>query len=238
MEPEREEEEVDVIPPDALSFERDSYRVAWTKQRAIRIVAPPDTIATSGKTVRVTSSDAGVVVLDGGSVDLGFDDELEYYVGVVRIDARTLGAKARLVAELDSSQATATVVVARDEGGPRLQIHIRDKEARALRAIVDRTADGIVIEIMGQHPAVRRYFGAGPKFQFQDMSASHALVAEIVAGEATRIVMEKKYLTGGHGVALDAAALYADHAKYLSKYLARCHKMLVPDNTLQQAKSI
>ena len=127
---------------------------------------------------------------------------------------------------------------ARDEGGPRLQIHIRDKEARALRAIVDRTGDGIVIEIMGQHPAVRRYFGAGPKFQFQDMSASRALVAEIVAGEATRIVMERKYPTGGHGVALDAAALYADHAKYLSKYLARCHKMLVPDDSLQQPKSV
>jgi hypothetical protein len=167
--------------------------------------------------------------MDGGKVELRFDDNLEYFVGQIRIEARTLDAKAELLAELGASKATATVIVARDDDGPRLKIQVEDREAGAQRALVERVKDTTVVAIMGNHPAVRRYFGPGPEFPYQDLSASRSIIAEIVAGVATRMVMEKKYPTG---TGLDAAALYADHAKYLAKYLVRCHRELVGESSL------
>jgi hypothetical protein len=58
------------------------------------------------------------------------------------------------------------------------------------------------------------------------------LVAEIVAGEASRMVMERKFRAGSGGEQLDAARLYVEHHRYLSKYLTRCHRALVPDARL------
>jgi hypothetical protein len=50
------------------------------------------------------------------------------------------------------------------------------------------------------------------------------MIAEIVAGEATRMIMEKKYSAAGD---LDAPAFYSEHMTYLQKYLIRCHRMMI-----------
>jgi arginyl-tRNA--protein-N-Asp/Glu arginylyltransferase len=55
---------------------------------------------------------------------------------------------------------------------------------------------------------------------------ARTVVAEVVAGEAARMVIERKYPTAGE---LDAAAFYSEHVQLLTKYLARCHKMMVSD---------
>ncbi len=45
-----------VEPAESLQFERDNYRVAWTKKKEIRVIALPELIVKEGKAVRVTSS--------------------------------------------------------------------------------------------------------------------------------------------------------------------------------------
>ncbi|MFQ6006199.1 MAG: hypothetical protein ACE5OQ_11925 [Woeseia sp.] len=226
-----------VEPPDTLQFERDNYRVAWTKKKPIRVIAPPELIAKEGKAVRVTSSDVGVVVLGvGGEFEL--DDELEYYVAKVIVEARTLGAKAKLTAQLGSITADCNVVVAKDEGGPNIQIRIVDEEAGHRRALVERDEDKLVIKIMGRHPAIKRYLGPAPKFPYQDRTASKALVAEIVAAESTRILMERKFHSASGTGLLDAASLYVEHSRYMSKYLNRCHRALVGDADLGKARKV
>lgn len=40
--------------------------------------------------------------------------------------------------------------------------------------------------------------------------------------------MEKKY-PFGRSDELDAAAMYAEHNRYMKKYLVRCHRELVPE---------
>jgi hypothetical protein len=76
------------------------------------------------------------------------------------------------------------------------------------------------------HSAVKRYLGPGPKFPHQDSPTARAVIAEIVAGEAARLVMERKYRTNGD---LDGPAFYAEHLLYLEKYLARCHRLMLVD---------
>ena len=77
------------IPP-GLGFTVEMWRAIWL----LRIMAPADVVAENGHVIRVTSSDRGGVLLDGGRIQLKFDDSVEYFTAVVRIDPRVLGAKA------------------------------------------------------------------------------------------------------------------------------------------------
>ncbi len=224
--PQVEVVEVDVVPPEGLEFERDSYRLTWTKKKKLRILAPVELVDSEGADISVTSSDPGIVVL-GGPSSMAFDDEVEFYVTIVEIEARTIGSRAVIRAELGSTSATCNAVVTRDEEAPNLHICFADEEAGSSRAVVVTEDGQRVMKIMGRHPAMERYLGPAPEFPHQERPLTQAILAEILAGEATRMVMERKYPTGGADE-LDGAAMYAEHMRYMKKYLTRCHRALVP----------
>ncbi len=227
----RPERVLEEIPePESLQFERDSYRVAYGKKKFIRFLAPAEAVNELGKDVHVQSSDPGVVVLAGGTSALRLDEEHEYYVGEVTIDARKLGTKAMLTARLGATSATCNVAVTRDEEGPNIEIKIDDDEAGRNRAIVETEGGKIRIRIKGGHPAVRRYQGPAPDYPGRDGPLFKAIVAEIVADQAARMVLERKFPVSG-AERLDAARFYVEHYAYLSKYLPRCHKTLVADDS-------
>jgi hypothetical protein len=227
--PERVVEVEELAPPEALEFERDRYQMAWGKQKKLRVQAPIESVATWGDEVRVTSSDPGVAVL--GETKLALDDELELYLGWVRVEARTLGSKATLRAALGEEIDECRVAVGRDEGAPSLKIDIVNEDAGPFRARVTTEGSQQVIKIYGLHAAIRRYRGSAPDYKGEELSVTKALIAEIVADQAAHMVLERKYppAVGEH---LDAASFYAEHYHYLNKYLARCHKMLVPETWL------
>ncbi len=83
-----------------------------------------------------------------------------------------------------------------------------------------------MIKILGGHSAIKRYLGPSPDFPYQDTPPARLVIAEIVAGEAARLVIERKYRTTGN---LDGPGFYAEHLLYLEKYLLRCHKMMLVD---------
>ncbi len=228
----RPEREIpDPVPPTELEFERARYQLAHGKRRSLVLRAPIEVINEADTTVvRVDSSDAGIVVL-GGSVKLEFDEDELCFIGRVQVDPRVLGAKGTLTATLGAAHATCEVVVAQhDGGGPRLDIKIVDEAQGRYRAYVERVGEITRIKILGGHSAIKRYLGPGPEFPLQDSPTARLIIAEIVAGEAARLVMERKYRTTGD---LDGTAFYAEHLLYLEKYLARCHKMMLvgPENT-------
>ncbi|OBG55773.1 MULTISPECIES: ATP-binding protein [unclassified Mycobacterium] len=222
-----ERETPDPVPPSTLEFAKKRYQLAHMRRRNLVLRAPTEIINRAGSSrARVTSSDQGVVVL-GADVELDFDEEQLCFVGRVMVDPRVLGANAILTASLGDEVATCEVAVReREGGGPSLQIRIVDEVAGRYRAYMDRADDVTVIKILGGHPAIRRYIGPGPDFPNQDDPAARSVIAEIIAEQAARLVMEKKHKTAGE---LDGAAFYADHFFYLDKYLVRCHKDLVGD---------
>jgi hypothetical protein len=220
--------EVEVPEPETLQFERDSYRVAYGKKKTVHVLAPVELVDKLGEDVHVQSSDPGVVVLAGGKSVLRLDEDYEFYVAEVTVEARKLGAKATLTVKLGPTSATCNVAVTRDEEGPSIVIRIDDDEAGKYRAVVEKNGQQVVIRIKGGHPAVRRYRGSPPDFKGQDLPLFKALVAEIVADQAARMIMERKFPVSGTEQ-LDAARFYAEHYAYLSKYLTRCHKTLVAE---------
>lgn len=224
----RPEREIpDPVPPTELEFERARYQLAHGKRRSLVVRAPIEVINEADTTVvRIESSDVGIVVL-GGSAKLEFDEDELCFIGRVQVDPRVLGAKGTLTATLGAASATCQVVVAQhDEGGPRLDIKIVPEAQGRYRAYVERVGELTLIKILGGHSAIRRYLGPGPEFPHQDTPTARLIIAEIVAGEAARLVMERKYRTTGD---LDGTAFYAEHLFYLEKYLARCHKMMLVD---------
>jgi hypothetical protein len=220
----------DPEPPTELEFERERYQLAHGKRRSLVLRAPIDLINVANTTiVHVTSSEAGIVVLGGGSVKLDFDEDELCFIGRVQVDPRILGAKGILTAMLGDARAACEVTVAQhDGGGPRIEIKIVDETQGRYRAYVKRDGEFTTIRILGGHSAIKRYLGPGPEFPHQDTSAARLVIAEIVAGEAARLVMERKYPTPGE---VDGPAFYAEHLLYLEKYLASCHKMMLSDAT-------
>ena len=222
-----EREFPDPVPPIELEFEREKYQLAHTRRRSLVLRAPVEVINDADTTnVRVTSSDAGIVVL-GESVKLEFDENELCFIGRAQVDPRVLGARGALTATLGESQAVCEVVVTQhDGGGPRIEIKIVDEAQGRYRAYVERVGEITMIKILGGHSAIKRYLGPGPDFPHQDTPPARLVIAEIVAGEAARLVMERKYRTTGD---LDGPAFYSEHLLYLEKYLARCHRMMLAD---------
>ena len=83
-------------------------------------------------------------------------------------------------------------------------------------------------KIKAGHPALKRYRGSPPEYRGEDGPAFKALVAEIVADQAARMLMEKRFAFSSTEQ-LDAPRFYSEHYGYLSKYLVRCHRVLVGD---------
>jgi hypothetical protein len=224
--PEREYPEPE--PPEELEFERAQYKLAHQRRRSLCLRAPVEVINEAGTTVaRIVSSDQGVVVL-GGTVDLEFDEEEMCFVGRVQVDPRVLGARATLTATLGTANARCEVIVAQTEGGgPRLQIEIVNQAQGLCRAYVERKNDVTTIKIFGGHSAIKRYLGPGPDFPNQESLQARLVIAEIIAGEAARLVMQKKYRDPSD---LDGTAFYVEHLFYMEKYLERCHRMMLADH--------
>jgi hypothetical protein len=222
-----EREFPDPVPPTELEFERARYQVAHGRRRSLVLRAPVEVVNEADTTaVRIHSSDAGIVVI-GGPVKLEFDEDELCFIGRVPVEGRALGARGTLTATLGAARATCEVIVSEhDGGGPRIDIKIVDEAQGRYRAYVERVGEITTIKILGGHAAIKRYLGPGPDFPHQDTPTARLVIAEIVAGEAARLVMERKYRSTGD---LDGPAFYAEHLLYLEKYLPRCHKMMVID---------
>ena len=231
---EREIVEVESQPVDHFQFERDNYRIAWTRKKTIRILAPLVDIAEHGIDVSVSSSDPGIVIRKG-RVKFTLDEEVEHYVAEVIVEARILSSQATLTARLGSLTTTCRVVVTKKEEGPSLDIRIDGyREAGNYRALVEQEGSLTIINVMGLHPIMKRYRGPAPDFPGKDLPITKLLIAEIVADQVARMILEKKFPTSLAHEQIDAARFYSEHYRYMTKYLTRCHRALLSDAELAQ----
>ena len=235
--PERIIEVASELPVDSLQFEHENYRIAWTRKKKIKILAPLDLIAKYGTCFKVSSSNRGIVIRKG-NVDLCLDEELEQYFSEIVVEARELSSTGTLSAVLGDQKATCKVMVTKEEEGPSLSIRIVDEEAGNFRAIVATENNQTVIKVMGRHPIMKRYRGPAPSYPGDNLPITKLLLAEIVADQVSRIILEKKYPNSINIEQLDAARFYVEHYRYMSKYLPRCHNILLSDIQIEQLQSV
>ncbi|HLJ62456.1 MAG TPA: hypothetical protein VKZ50_22290 [bacterium] len=149
---------------------------------------------------------------------------------MVRIEGRTLNAKAVVTANLDDVTATTQVEVTRKEEGPDFRVRLTREEWGSYRGIVenerDESGDDIrVIKIAGLHPALAPYLGE--RLEGQNSPVCRSLMAEIVADVAARYVVSELYRLRRSYEGFDAERLYREHYRRVTRFLPRFQKILV-----------
>jgi hypothetical protein len=221
---EPQHEVVEEIPrgvvPTSFCFEQERYAVDVGKRRLLRLMAPAELVALHGSAVGIRSADAE---------SLGIRDERltlrrvsgGWYQARVCVEGKRDDTGVRVVARLGESlkEATTTVVVGREAGGPGMTIEIGHFGGLA-RARWQRDPDGnVTVTINAAHPAAQRYLGDPPEFPGQESPLARLLLAEIVAEEAVRDLLSRRY----RGARVDADAYAADRTRLLADLLPRCH---------------
>jgi hypothetical protein len=233
IKPPREVVEEEVEPPEILMFERPSYRIGWQRTKNINLIAPADVVAEYGERVKVSSSNPGIIIRTP-TVQLKYDEGLDFYSVPVEVEARTLEASGVIRAVLADLVATTQVKVTRKEKGPGIKIELVPEHFGAWRAIYDddklESGEEItVLKIAGQHPAIRPYLG--DKFEGVDSPICRELIAEAVADVSARMVVEELYQLRRSAEDFDATRIYVEHNKRIQRFLPRVQRILVGDVT-------
>lgn len=166
---------------------------------------------------------------------LAFDETLNYYRGKVRAEARSLNCTAQLTASLEELRDTAQVKVTRKEQGPSLDFRLVPESYGPWRAIhekeiSDSGQEQMVIKIFGHHPAMKHVLGEN--FEGQESPLCRAIMAEILAAEAARIVVDELYRMRRTTEEFSSDRLYLEHYKRMTRFLPLCQRILVGINDL------
>lgn len=206
-------------PPTTLEFEHESYSVKQGRIRKLKLLAPENIVFENGDQVKI-SIPGEVIVRRGGNLQMIPNDDgvFECYIPV---EGRAASGRVAILAVLGDTTATTTarISTSRDRHGESFLLRLEDASAGPFRAEVK----GNLVRIFCRHPAVARLVGKGPDFPNQDEPIGRAGIAEIVASELTRKIVEAKF----KGREMDAAAIYFEHRDLLSKYLKKCQAVLV-----------
>ncbi|MFY9584521.1 MAG: ATP-binding protein [Candidatus Acidiferrales bacterium] len=231
---ERKEEEIR-IPP-GLSFEHDSYHVRFGKTKKLVLRAKVVGEDLEGVTVNIASDTAGVLPLKL-LVPLRLNAGLACFTAEVPVSGKQLGAKGKILAQLRGFIAQAKVtVVQRDLEGPfSFEIKIVNEDFGPQRATWDH-ANGI-LKITARHKSIGRYLGRGEEqFPGQDRPYFKTILAEIVADQVVRRLIEIREEKQGKDEDLDAHAVYATHQKYVGEFLPVAHEIQLPSSELQKIR--
>jgi hypothetical protein len=206
-------------PPERLEFEHEIYNVKLGRPKKIKLVAPEHVVHEHGDKVEI-SIKGTAIFRRGGQLRLEPNGD-GIFECTVLLEAREQTGTVAISALVGSTQAKSVARVSEtgESEGVAFQFSIESRIAGSNRALVE----GSYIRIMGQHPAVSKLLGASPLFPLQDEPVGRAAIAEIIATEVTRKVIEAKFKNRE----LDAATLYYEHQQLLARYLQKCHAALL-----------
>lgn len=231
---EKKDEEIK-IPP-GLSFEHDSYHVRFGKTKKLVLRAKVTGEDLEGVTVNIASDSPGILPLRT-LVPLRLNMGLGCFTADVYISGKQLGAKGKLIAQLRGFLTEAKVtVVQRDIEGPfSLDIKIVNEDFGPQRAVWDH--GNSVLKISARHKSIGRYLGRPEQnFSGQDRPHFKTILAEIVADQVVRRLIEIREEKQGKEEDLDAHAVYATHQKYVGEFLPIAHEIQLPSVELRKLR--
>lgn len=217
--------------PETLEFERDRYRIGWLRTKVLTLRAPRK-VCEAGSTVKVSCDAPGIVVLTD-HVSMEFNVHLGYVVGHVRVEGRALGAIGTIRASFEGVSAECRAFVTREEAGPRLLFKLEDKDGGKYRALWEEHEDPStgervhMLEIMGRHPALRRYLGEPPHFPGQNTPWVKVIIGEIIADNVCREIARRVDALRSQEERPDSEGFYAEHYSRMLRLLPRFHELML-----------
>jgi len=222
----------EIKTPPGLSFEHDSYHVRFGKTKQLILRAKIVGEDLEGVMVNIVSDTAGILPLRF-LVPLRGNPELGCFTAKVLVSGKQLGAKGKIIAQLRGFIAEARVaVVQRELEGPfSFEIKIVPEDFGPQRAIWDQ--GNSLLKISARHKSIGRYLGRPEEnFPGQDRPHFKTILAEIVADQVVRRLVEIREDKQGTDPDLDAHAFYATHQKYVGEFLPIAHEIQLPPATL------
>jgi hypothetical protein len=174
-------------------------------------------------------TDHAAIVLLRHLVPLGWDRTLGCFTSEVEIVGNEVGARGKISAHWDKFDAEAKVIVVQHElTGPfSFEPKIVDEDFGPQRAVWDRP--NRLLKISAKHKSVGRYLGpAEEDFPGQEKPHFKTLLAEIVADQVVRYIIETREEKQGRDEDLDAPAFYLMHQKYVGEFLPIAHETQLP----------
>lgn len=216
-----------------FSFEKNKYNLREGKQKDIYLLAKwPDFVHGWAECTIVTNKNEFITVL-GNKTRLKykqFNDGTQMAIGKVRIYGVKTGGPTIIKASLNNKTVQSEInVLPKLELGHNIEIKLVDEEAGAQRAVWD----GDILKINTRHKTIRRYSGSPPDYLGQDSIHFHLLLAELIADNVARRVLELNAEKNIHKYQdMDIYGFYDIHRKYVNDFLEVAHTIQIPDNEL------
>jgi hypothetical protein len=222
---------IEALVPEALQFERPSYRVGWQRKKELLVLAPIKDVSRHGTHITLSSSSPGVIVLKP-SINLKLEELGKYYMAWTRVEARILNTNAIIAAKCKDTFATTHVVVTRQEESGRFEVILLPQELGSYRATIDTEPDEVgqerqVIRIYGRHPAIRVY--VGENLELTDTAPARSILAEVIADATSRYIVSKLFQMRRSIEVFDADRIYREHYKRVTRFLPRLQRILLGD---------
>jgi hypothetical protein len=231
-----ERQDKEIVPPTKLEFDRDYYRVTHGKSKALLLRAPNDLVDRHGPLVQVRSDAPEDVVLRGQVVRLALAADGSFWLGSLRIQGRTLGKRGRVTATLGPATAACTIEVVQRANAYSFEIKIVPDDFGNQRA--KWTVDRCELHIAGEHKSIARYLGPGPEFDGQKSAHFRVLLAEIVADNVCRRILEERAEANALVEDMDAAAFYIQHYELMSEFVTIAHESQLPSGEARALREL
>lgn len=217
-----------------FSFEKDEYRVTKDKQKQIRILASwPDFVHGEVECVATSDNDEFISVLNKKTKlkYTQFDDGTQMAIGSLKIIGKKVGGPILLKTKLQHKEIIARVtVIPPREFGHDIEIKVVDEDLGEQRAVWS----GNILKISGRHKSVMRYLGPAPDFLGQDSIHFRLLIAELIADNVARRVLElnaQKNIREYEDI--DVSSFYQKHRRYMNEFLEVAHKIQIPETEIE-----
>jgi hypothetical protein len=141
---------------------------------------------------------------------------------------------------LDNHVAEANLrIVQRDEGSSfPLDIKIKDEDYGVQRAVWEE-GGLLLLKISGKHKSICRYLGRPPKFEGQHSPHFRLLLAELVAENVCRRLLEdrdKKEREKYGQNDMDVPAFYREHYRLMNEFIAIAHEALLSKSEVEKLR--
>lgn len=220
-----------------FSFERDSYNLLVGKEKTIRVLAPATVVEEYGQRVTLYASHNEIVFRSAAGLELQRDSRLGCFTGVARVVGRQLGARGVIEARLGFSQCKTRVQVVQIDPARTLPLDFRiEPETYGNQRAIWDPPTGFTLKIAAQHPAVARYLGpARENYPGQHTPLFKLLLAEIVAENVSRRLMELSEVKLNYDKAMDVQAFYREHFRLTGEFLPIAHRTMLKEQDIASA---
>jgi len=209
------------------------YKIRKGKYKDIRILAnwpgfvhgevECNVVSDSDEFIRITSKKTKLKYTE-------FEDGTIMAIGHLKIHGINEGGPTTLKTSLQGKEIETKIsVIPPKQLGQNIEIKVVDEPLGDQRAVWS----GNLLKINGRHNTIKRYLD--PEFEPQDSLHFRVLLAELIADNVAKIVIERNSNSNTREYDdMDPTSFYNKHRRYVNEFIEIAHKIQIPESEIIQ----